>query len=148
MSHTGKQRFVFLVAGLLFGAGLVISGMVLPEKVLGFLDVSGAWDASLAFVMIGAIAMHAPFVWWVRKRNASILGDVLQLPQRKDIDWKLVVGAIVFGIGWGITGICPGPGIVNLVTISPSMVAFVGAMLVGMVLEHFFERRIAAGQKS
>lgn len=147
MSRLGKQRVVYLVSGLLFGLGLVISGMVLPEKVAGFLDVSGAWDASLAFVMIGAIAVHMPFVRWVQKRNKSLFGDVLQLPKRKDIDWKLVVGALVFGVGWGIAGVCPGPGIVDLVTLAPGMVAFVAAMVVGMLAEHVFEARIAAGQK-
>ena len=148
MSSAGKQRLVYLVTGLLFGLGLAISGMVLPEKVIGFLDVTGNWDPSLAGVMGGAIAVHLPLVRWVQRRNVSIFGDALQLPKRKDIDWKLVVGAMLFGIGWGITGICPGPGIVNLVTLNPAVVAFVVAMLVGMVAEHAFERQISAGQKN
>jgi uncharacterized membrane protein YedE/YeeE len=146
MSGAGKHRLVSLIVGLLFGAGLAISGMVLPEKVIGFLDVTGTWDPSLAFVMIGAILVHMPFIRWARRRGKSFLGDGLQLPSRKDIDWRLVVGATVFGIGWGITGICPGPGIVNLVTLSSGIVAFVAAMLVGMVAEHLFERRIATGR--
>ncbi len=148
MSPNGKQRLVFLVTGLLFGLGLVISGMVLPEKVIGFLDVTGQWDPSLAFVMGGAIAVHLPLVRWVQKRNVSIFGDALQLSKRKDIDWKLVVGAALFGIGWGIVGVCPGPGIVNLVTLSPGAIAFVLAMLAAMVAEQFFERKISAGQKN
>lgn len=148
MSNTGKTRLVFLVAGLLFGAGLAISGMVLPEKVLGFLDVTGDWDPSLAFVMIGAILVHIPAVRFAHRRLQSFLGEGFQLPKRKDIDWRLVVGAIVFGVGWGIVGICPGPGIVNLVTASPGVLAFVAAMLVGMLAEHVFERRIATGQKT
>ena len=131
-----------------FALGLGISGMTKQTKVIGFLDLTGAWDPSLAFVMIGAIAVHAPIVWWVQRRNSSIFGLILQFPQRKDIDWKLIVGALVFGIGWGITGICPGPGIVDLVTLGPGIVTFVAAMFVGMALEHFFERRIMAGQKS
>lgn len=122
--------------------------MVLPEKVIGFLDVTGQWDPSLAFVMGGAIAVHLPLVRWVQKRNVSIFGDALQLSKRKDIDWKLVVGAALFGIGWGIVGVCPGPGIVNLVTLSPGAIAFVLAMLAAMVAEQFFERKISAGQKN
>lgn len=143
MNNIAKHRVVLLITGILFGAGLSISGMVLPEKVIGFFDVAGTWDPSLAFVMLGAIAVHTPFVRWVQKRQTSIFGDALQLPKRKDIDWKLVVGALVFGIGWGIAGICPGPGLVDLVTFAPGILAFVAAMLVGMVLEHAFERRIA-----
>jgi len=148
MTSVGKHRLVSLVTGLLFGAGLSISGMVLPEKVLGFLDVAGVWDPSLAFVMIGAILVHAPFVRWIKRQQISLLGDGLSLPTRKDIDWRLVVGAVVFGIGWGIAGVCPGPGIVNLVTLGPGIVAFVAAMLVGMAVEHVFERQITAGRKN
>lgn len=148
MSSVGKHRLVSLIVGLFFGAGLSISGMVLPEKVFGFLDVAGAWDPSLAFVMMGAILVHAPFVRWIKRRQISLLGDGLSLPTRKDIDWRLVLGAVVFGIGWGISGVCPGPGIVNLVTLSPGIVAFVAAMLIGMAAEHVFERRITAGRKT
>ncbi len=148
MTSVGKHRLVSLVTGLLFGTGLSISGMVLPEKVIGFLDVTGDWDPSLAFVMIGAILVHAPFVRWIKRQQISLLGDGLSLPTRKDIDARLIAGAIVFGIGWGIAGVCPGPGIVNLVTLSPGIVAFVAAMLVGMAMEHVFEKQIAAGRKN
>lgn len=147
MSSKGKHRLVFLVTGLLFGFGLTISGMVLPEKVFGFLDVTGNWDPSLMFVMVGAILVHIPFVRLAQRRGISLLGDSLQLPKRKDIDAKLVLGAVLFGIGWGISGICPGPGIVNLVTLSPGIIAFVGAMLAGMMLFSAYERRMASGQK-
>lgn len=148
MSSTGKHRLVALIVGSLFGLGLSISGMVLPEKVIGFLDVAGVWDPSLAFVMMGAIAVHAPVVRWIKRRQTSLLGDGLSLPTRKDIDWRLIVGAIVFGIGWGIAGVCPGPSIVNLVTLGPGIMAFVAAMLVGMAIEHIFERQITAGRKN
>ncbi len=148
MSNAGKHRWVALIVGLLFGLGLSISGMVLPEKVFGFLDVAGVWDPSLAFVMIGAILVHAPFVRWIKRQQTSLLGDGLSLPTRKNIDWRLVVGAAVFGIGWGLAGVCPGPAIVNLVTLGPGIVAFVAAMLVGMLAEHAFERQITAGRKT
>ncbi len=148
MKIENKHRLVSLVTGLLFGAGLAISGMVLPEKVLGFLDVTGNWDPSLAFVMGGAILVHFPAVQIAQRRLHSFLGASFQLPKRKDIDWRLVVGALIFGVGWGIAGICPGPGIVDLVTGNLSIVAFVGAMLIGMFAEHAFERSIEAGQKA
>jgi uncharacterized membrane protein YedE/YeeE len=148
MNSTGKYRLVFLVVGLIFGAGLSISGMVLPEKVIGFFDVAGTWDPSLAFVMVGAILVHAPIVRWIQPRKTSFLGHGLQLPTRKDIDWRLVVGATLFGIGWGLAGVCPGPGIVDLVTLGPGIVAFVAAMLAGMAVEHVFERKILAGRKA
>lgn len=148
MTHVAKERTVFLASGLIFGLGLVISGMVLPDKVLNFLDVTGHWDPSLAFVMLGAIAVHMPFVRWAQGRQRSFFGDALQLPKRKDIDWRLVVGAAIFGVGWGIVGICPGPGIVDLVTLSPGVIAFVVAMVFGMVAEHAFERKLSAGQKN
>ena len=144
MTSTGKNRWVMLVVGLLFGTGLAISGMVLPEKVIGFFDLAGTWDPSLGFVMLGAIAVHAPAVRIAHRRLQSFLGSSFQLPTRKDIDWRLVVGALVFGVGWGIAGICPGPGIVDLVTASPGVIAFVAAMLVGMVAEHAFDRWITA----
>jgi uncharacterized protein len=147
VSSTTKHRLVFLVTGLLFGLGLAISGMVLPEKVIGFLDITGQWDPSLAFVMVGAILFHIPFVRWAQRRGSSVLGDALQLPKRKDIDPKLVIGAVLFGVGWGVSGVCPGPAIVNLVTLTPGMIAFVLAMVAGMVLENVYERRVASGQK-
>ena len=148
MKIENKHRLVSLVTGLLFGAGLAISGMVLPEKVLGFLDVTGNWDPSLAFVMGGAILVHFPAVQIAQRQLQSFLGASFQLPKRKDIDWRLVVGALIFGVGWGIAGICPGPGIVDLVTGNLSIVAFVGAMLIGMLAEHAFERSLVAGQKT
>lgn len=148
MSDSNKYRAAYLVTGLLFGAGLAISGMVLPEKVIGFLDVAGSWDPSLAFVMVGAILVHMPFVRWAQRRKMSLWGDALQLPKRKDIDKRLVIGALLFGLGWGISGVCPGPGIVDLVTLAPGIIAFVAAMLAGMLLQHAVDRRIAAGQKT
>lgn len=126
-----------LASGLLFGAGLALSGMTLPAKVIGFLDVTGDWDPSLAFVMMGAILVHFFAVRLARRRAAPVFGGGFQFPKKKDLDARLVAGAAIFGVGWGLAGICPGPGLVNLLGGDLGVVSFVGAMLVGMVAEHF-----------
>jgi uncharacterized protein len=120
---------VGLAAGALFGVGLVVSGMTLPSKVRGFLDFSGEWDPTLAFVMGGAIAVHALAYRWVKHRAAPQLAPSFQIPTRRDIDAKLVFGAAIFGLGWGLGGYCPGPAISSLPMGGPSVVAFVLAML-------------------
>jgi uncharacterized membrane protein YedE/YeeE len=102
------------VCGMIFGAGLLISGMTEPEKVLGFLDILGAWDATLAFVMAGAVAVAAIGFAIARRRTAPVLSTKFLWPDRRDIDAPLVAGAVLFGIGWGLVGICPGPALVNL----------------------------------
>jgi uncharacterized protein len=119
--------------GLIFGAGLLISGMTEPEKVLGFLDFFGAWDATLAFVMAGAVAVAAVGFALARRRGAPLLAPKYQWPTRSDIDAPLVIGAIVFGIGWGLVGICPGPALVNLAGLSQPILVFVVAMALGML---------------
>ncbi len=125
----------FLLAGAsgaLFGAGLLVSGMTLPEKVRGFLDAT-AWDPSLAFVMGGALLVYALLFRWISKRRRDPWFDVMfHLPTRQDIDLPLVTGAAVFGVGWGLAGACPGPGLVAAATGNASALAFVGAMLLGM----------------
>ena len=120
-----------LGAGFVFGIGLWISGMANPQKVLGFLDVAGDWDASLMFVMAGAVAVTLAGFRWVLKRGKPLLEASFELPTRKDIDLPLVAGAAIFGIGWGIAGYCPGPGITTLSTLSAESIQFVAAMLVG-----------------
>jgi hypothetical protein len=130
-----KQNLAALVAGVFFGAGLGISGMTLPDKVKNFLDVAGDWDPSLALVMVGAIAVYFVVFRLAKRRGAPLLGGAFQLPTRKDIDRRLVAGAAIFGVGWGLAGICPGPGLLNLVTAQPAALVFVGAMLAGMRLE-------------
>lgn len=120
------------IAGLVFGLGLLISGMASPEKVLGFLDLAGPWDPSLAFVMGGAIAVGLLGFALVRKRSTSVLGEAMQMPTRKDIDAPLVVGASLFGIGWGLAGYCPGPALVGVTAGIPSALIFTVAMLAGM----------------
>jgi hypothetical protein len=132
--------------GLIFGAGLLISGMTEPEKVLGFLDIFGAWDATLAFVMAGAVAVTAAGFAWARRRGAPVLAATTLWPSRNDIDAPLVQGAVLFGIGWGLIGICPGPALVNLADLSSPIVVFVVAMTIGMLgYELWRSRGVASG---
>ena len=106
--------------GLIFGAGLLISGMTEPEKVLGFLDIFGAWDARLAFVMAGAVAVAAIGFALAQRRSAPVFTAKFLWPERSDIDAPLVAGGVLFGIGWGLVGICPGPALVNLAGFQPA----------------------------
>ncbi|MBN8747795.1 Sulphur transport [Xylophilus ampelinus] len=130
-----------LLAGLVFGAGLLLSGMADPGKVLGFLDLAGTWDPSLAFVMAGAIAVAAPAFAWVRMRNSAWRGMALQLPTSRAIDRRLMAGSVVFGIGWGLSGFCPGPAVVAVgMGIGPAVV-FAVAMLVGMAVFAWWDRQ-------
>jgi hypothetical protein len=121
------------LSGLVFGAGLLISGMTEPEKVLGFLDIFGAWDATLAFVMAGAVAVAAIGFALARRRGAPFLATKYRWPTRSDLDAPLVTGAVLFGVGWGLVGICPGPAIVNLAGLSVPIIVFVAAMIFGMI---------------
>jgi uncharacterized protein len=134
-----------LVCGLVFGFGLAISGMTQPTKVLGFLDVLGIavgrWDPTLAFVMIGALAVAAPGFFLARRRGQPLLAKAAARPSKSDIDRPLLAGAVLFGIGWGLVGLCPGPAIANLATLSSRVVAFVVAMAVGMLALDFWRRR-------
>ena len=133
--------FAALLAGLVFGLGLIVSGMADPAKVLGFLDLGGAWDPSLAFVMAGAIGVGALAFATARKRSVSFLGAAMKLPTSRDIDRRLVIGSVVFGIGWGIAGFCPGPGLVALGMGEVKALVFVVAMLLGMGAFELLERR-------
>jgi len=123
-----------LIAGLVFGLGLILAGMANPEKVLGFLDLAGSWDPSLALVMGGAIPISGLAFWLAKKRKSSFCGHAIQLPSTRNLDRSLVVGSLLFGAGWGLAGICPGPALVLLGTGSFKAVIFVVAMLVGMIL--------------
>lgn len=134
------------VAGLVFGLGLLLSGMADPAKVLGFLDLAGAWDPSLALVMVGAIALAAVAFARVRGRARSLLGDPLQLPTKRAIDRRLIVGALLFGAGWGLAGFCPGPALVALGMGVPHALVFVAAMLAGMGLFEWLEARGKSGR--
>jgi len=126
-----------LFAGLIFGIGLILSGMANPTKVQNFLDIFGTWDPSLAFVMGAAILVAAPGFWFVRKRTTPFFHDTFHLPIRKNIDARLVTGAAIFGIGWGLGGLCPGPAVTSLPFTTPGVFIFVPAMLVGMTLAKF-----------
>lgn len=119
--------------GLLFGAGLMISGMTDPTKVLGFLDLFGAWDATLALVMAGAVVVASLGFAIARRRGAPLLAERSSWPTRTDIDAQLLIAGGLFGIGWGLVGLCPGPALVNLTGLSSPVIAFVVAMAIGMV---------------
>ncbi len=137
--------FTALLAGLVFGLGLIVSGMANPAKVIGFLDLAGRWDPSLALVMGGAIAVGVVAFALARRRSRSLLGAEMRLPSSDRIDRRLIGGAVLFGVGWGVAGFCPGPALVALGMGAPKALVFVGAMLVGMVVFELFERRGRAG---
>lgn len=141
------QRISEFAIGLVFGLGLIISGMTDPGKVLAFLDLSGPWDPSLALVMGGAMLVGLLAFTLARKRSTSVLGGHMQLPTARQIDRRLVLGSLVFGVGWGIAGFCPGPAIVSLGAGEPKAVVFVLAMLAGMGIFEWSEgRKLAARQ--
>ena len=133
--------FTSLLAGLVFGLGLIVSGMANPAKVIGFLNLAGPWDPSMAFVMAGAIAVGAVAFFVARRRSVSLLGAAMKLPTARDIDRRLVLGSLVFGVGWGLAGFCPGPGLVALGMGEFKAMVFVAAMLVGMGAFELLERR-------
>lgn len=138
------QGFAALVAGLLFGFGLIVSGMANPAKVLGFLDLAGAWDPSLALVMAGSIGVGAVGFALARQRPVSWLGSQIKLPTATKIDRRLLFGGALFGIGWGLAGFCPGPALTALGMGEMKALVFVAAMLAGMALYEFLESRRAA----
>lgn len=122
------------IVGLIFGVGLILAGMTDPSKVIGFLDIAGNWDPSLAFVMGGAILVGLVAFRFARQRTANFLGGSIHLPTRRDIDLRLVGGSLVFGIGWGMAGFCPGPALTALGTGNSKAMIFVVAMVAGMAL--------------
>jgi uncharacterized membrane protein YedE/YeeE len=140
VSPRGKQGLAALAAGVIFAIGLAVGGMTEPANVIGFLDVTGRWRPALMFVMAGAIVVNATVYRWVRRRRAPVLAETFALPTRRDLDARLLGGAAIFGIGWGLSGYCPGPGIVSLATGSTTALVFVGAMLGGMAFVGALER--------
>jgi uncharacterized membrane protein YedE/YeeE len=128
------------VAGALFGAGLMVSGMTQPARVIGFLDPLGGWDPALAFVMAGAVVVYALAFRTIRRRNDPWFDTRFHVPSRRDIDRQLVVGAALFGIGWGLAGLCPGPALVSAGSASAGGLLFVIAMLMGVYLHRLTQR--------
>ena len=136
-----KHRISEFAVGLIFGIGLILSGMTDPSKVIGFLDLFGAWDPSLALVMGGAILVGVFAFALAKKRTTTFFGGALQLPSSTAIDKRLLVGGLMFGVGWGLAGFCPGPALVSMGLGQPKALVFVLAMLSGMVLFELAERR-------
>jgi len=131
--------FPFL-SGVLFTAGVVISGMAQPAKIVGFLNFFGAWDPSMIFVTTGAVAVYMPVYRWVKRLQAPLFAPGFSMPTRQEIDRSLVIGSVVFGIGWGLSGYCPGPGMVALGAGRTAVIVFMAAMLAGMAGFAMFER--------
>tara|TARA_R110002051_G_scaffold283418_1_gene345236 strand:+ start:414 stop:833 length:420 start_codon:yes stop_codon:yes gene_type:complete len=136
------KNIIGLLAGLLFGFGLLISGMTDPVKVQGFLDVFGAWDISLALVMGGGLAVAMIGVQLAKRQQTSWIGTLIEMPNKTVINKKLLIGAMLFGIGWGLVGICPGPGIVLLGTGQWQAYVFIPAMIVGMLIYQWLEPKL------
>jgi uncharacterized membrane protein YedE/YeeE len=135
------QRISEFVVGLLFGLGLLLSGMTDPSKVLGFLDLFGHWDPSLALVMGGAIAVGFFAFAIAKKRTTNFFGGALHLPKASAIDQRLIVGNLLFGAGWGLAGFCPGPALVSMAAGQDKALVFVVAMVFGMITYEFIQRR-------
>jgi hypothetical protein len=142
------QALASLVCGLVFGCGLLISGMTQPAKVLGFLDIFGCWDPTLAFVMAGALAMSGAGYALARRFRGPLFAAHYLWPTRSDIDRPLVVGAVMFGIGWGLVGLCPGPALENLASLSPRVIVFVLAMMAGLGVQAWWQSRLPSASAS
>ena len=136
-----RSQLSAFIVGLIFGIGLLLAGMANPAKVLAFLDIAGNWDPSLALVMGGAIPVSAIGFYLTRQRSAPLFGDSFQVPTHRKLDRRLVLGALGFGVGWGLAGFCPGPALVAFGTGSLKAVVFVTAMLSGMVIFEMLERK-------
>jgi uncharacterized membrane protein YedE/YeeE len=143
MSDRLLRNLTPLVAGVLFGIGLSISGMTDPQKVLGFLDFAGAWNPQLAFVMGGALLITFPAFWWAERRGKTLGGAPLSLPPRRPITAPLVIGAAIFGLGWGLSGICPGPALLIATSGQGIALTFLVALLVGAAGFALWSRRDA-----
>lgn len=134
-------RASIFLSGLLFGLGLTVSGMINPAKVIGFLDLAGDWDPSLALVMGTALLVSLPGFQWILKRERPLFETKFFLPGKSDIDAPLIKGAVLFGIGWGLAGLCPGPALAAAASMNSSVLLFLGAMIAGMFLHHFLPKQ-------
>lgn len=130
-----SDKIISLVSGIIFGIGLVISGMTNPEKVIGFLSITHNWDASLIFVMGGGIITAGPFFYLMRNRQKSSLGNQIDLPKKQKLDKKIIIGASLFGVGWGLVGLCPGPAIAAIATFDPIIIVFLLSMAAGVLVK-------------
>ena len=146
MNNRFLQRAVEFAVGLLFGWGLILAGMTDPGKVIGFLDLAGAWDPSLALVMGGAIAVGFFAFGLAKQRTTNFFGGAMRLPTSQEIDKRLVIGSLLFGAGWGLAGFCPGPGIVSMAAGEFKGLVFVAAMVAGMAVFEFTDTRAAPPQ--
>ena len=135
------KNLLTLISGLLFGFGLLLSGMADPAKVQNFLDLFGTWDPSLAFVMGGAIAVTMPGLWLVIRRNKPFFNNVFHLPSRTDLNARLITGSAIFGVGWGLGGFCPGPAMTALPLAAEGTLIFVATMLTGMAASKYVLQR-------
>ena len=133
------SRVVSLISGIIFGVGLTVSQMIDPAKVLGFLNIFGAWDPSLAFVMIGALIISSPFFHLFKNNNKPVFAGSFSYSNNKELNKKLIIGSSLFGAGWGLAGLCPGPAIASLTLLNTSSVIFVIAMFVGFYLSYIYK---------
>ena len=133
------KNTLVLISGIIFGIGLTLSSMTNPDKVISFLDIFYSWDPSLGFVMAGAIIITSPFLYFLTKNNSIILAEKISLPTKKNIDKPLIIGSLLFGIGWGMTGLCPGPSISSLAFLNASSFAFVVSMFFGLYIANFIK---------
>ena len=133
-----SEKIFSLLSGTIFGVGLIISGMTNPNKVIGFLSITNNWDASLIFVMGGAIIVTMPFFYLLRYKKKSLLGLNINLPQKKDLDKNLFLGAFLFGVGWGLVGLCPGPAVSSIAIFEPITLIFLISMILGIFFSKYF----------
>jgi len=131
------SRVVSLISGIIFGVGLTVSQMIDPAKVLGFLNIFGAWDPSLAFVMIGALIISSPFFHLFKNNDKPVFADSFSYSNNKELNKKLIIGSSLFGAGWGLAGLCPGPAIASLALLNPSSLIFVITMFVGFYISNY-----------
>ena len=133
------QKFLVLISGIIFGLGLTISNMTNPDKVLSFLDIFGSWDPSLIFVMGGAILFTSPLLFFLKKNDNLILANEINLPKKNSIDKSLIIGSLLFGVGWGAVGFCPGPAISSIALLNPYSLIFILSLIAGFYLSNIIK---------
>jgi uncharacterized protein len=136
------SRIVSLISGIIFGVGLTVSQMIDPAKVLGFLNIFGAWDPSLAFVMIGALIISSPFFHLFKNNDKPVFADSFSYSNNKELNTKLIIGSSLFGAGWGLAGLCPGPAIASLALLNPSSLIFVITLFIGFYISNLSNIKI------